>query len=130
LISELNSGSKSLEDVAKELGTDVLPTSALKRDDITVNVLPAAVQQAFTLPKGGFGSSASGVDEGRIVFQVDDIVEPPEVDPRALKQLRARIGLLYSEDIIAAYFSELEQTYGVKLNTQALARLTGSGEEP
>ena len=64
------------------------------------------------------------------MFQVDDIVEPPEVDPRALKQLRAQIGLLYSEDIIAAYFSELEQTYGVKLNTQALARITGSSEEP
>lgn len=130
MIRDLNDGSKTLEDIAKELGNDVLPTSALKRDDITVNVLPAAVQQAFTLPKGGFGSAASGVDDGRIVFQVDEIVEPPEIDPRALKQLRARIGLLYSEDIIAEYFSELEQTYGVKINSQALARLTGSGEEP
>jgi peptidyl-prolyl cis-trans isomerase D len=130
LISELNSGSKTLEDIATDLGQEVLPTSALKRDDITVNVLPPAVQQAFTLPKGGYGSGASGVDEGRIVFQVDDIVEPPEVDPRALKQLGARIGLLYSEDIIAEYFSELEQTYGVKINRPALARLTGAGEEP
>ena len=130
LISELNSGSKTLEDIATDLGQEVLPTSALKRDDITVNVLPPAVQQAFTLPKGGYGSAASGVDEGRIVFQVDDIVEPPEVDPRALKQLGARIGLLYSEDIIAEYFSELEQTYGVKINRPALARLTGTGEEP
>ena len=130
LISELNSGSKTLEGVASELGQEVLPTSALKRDDITVNVLPPAVQQAFTLPKGGYGSAASGVDEGRIVFQVEDIVEPPEVDPRALKQLGARIGLLYSEDIIAEYFSELEQTYGVKVNRQALARLTGTGEAP
>lgn len=130
LISELNSGSKTLKGVASDLGQEVLPTSALKRDDITVNVLPPAVQQAFTLPKGGYGSAASGVDEGRIVFQVEDIVEPPEVDPRALKQLGARIGLLYSEDIIAEYFSELEQTYGVKINRQALARLTGTGEAP
>ncbi len=129
LLSELNSGSKTLEDVAKELDQEVLPTSALKRDDITVNVLPAAVQQAFSLPKGGFGSAASGVDEGRIVFKVDDIVEPPEVDSRALGQLNSRIGLLYSEDIIAEYFSELEQTYGVQINRPALARLTGSGEE-
>lgn len=130
LVDELSSGSKTLEDVAKQLNTEILPTSALKRDDITVNVLPAAVQQAFTLPKGGFGSAASGVDEGRIVFQVEDIVEPPEVDPRALKQLKARIALLFSEDMIAEYFSELEQTYGVKINRQALAKLVGSGEEP
>jgi peptidyl-prolyl cis-trans isomerase D len=129
LLSELTAGSKTLDDVAKELGQEVLPTSALKRDDITVNVLPAAVQQAFALPKGGFGSAASGVDEGRILFKVDDIVEPPEVDQRALRQLNSRIGLLYSEDIIAEYFSELEQTYGVQINRPALARLTGSGEE-
>ena len=129
LVTELSSGSKSLDDVAKELGKEILPTSALKRDDITVNVLPAAVQQAFTLPKGGFGSAASGVDEGRIVFEVDEIVEPPAVDERALRQLKARVGLVLSEDVIAEYFSELETRYGVQVNRAALAKLVGNGEE-
>jgi peptidyl-prolyl cis-trans isomerase D len=130
LVTELNSGSKTLEDVAKELNTEVLPTSALKRDDITVNVLPPAVSQAFALPKGGFGSAASGVDEGRIVFQVDEIVEPPEVDERALDQVKRRVALLLSEDTIAEYFSVLESRYGVSVNQQALAKLVGNGEEP
>ena len=130
LVTQLNSGAKTLDDVAKDLGTEILPTSALKRDDITVNILPAAVSQAFALPKGGFGSAISGVDEGRIVFQVDNIVEPPEVDERSLKQLQARIGLLLSEDTIAEYFSALETRYGVRVNQQALANLVGSGEEP
>jgi peptidyl-prolyl cis-trans isomerase D len=130
LVSQLNSGSKTLEDVASELDTEVLPTSALKRDDITVNVLPPAVQQAFTLPKGGFGSAASGVDEGRIVFQVEEIVEPPVVDDRAVEQLKGRIALLLSEDTIAEYFSVLENRYGVSVNQQALAKLVGSSEQP
>ena len=129
-VSQLSSGSKTLEDVAKELDTEVLPTSALKRDDITVNVLPPAVSQAFALPKGGFGSAVSGVDEGRIVFKVDEIVEPPAVDERAIKQLNSRIGLLLSEDTIAEYFSALESRYGVSVNQQALAKLVGSSEEP
>ncbi len=129
-VTQLSSGSKTLEDVAKELDTEVLPTSALKRDDITVNVLPPAVSQAFALPKGGFGSAASGVDEGRIVFRVDEIVEPPAVDERAIKQLNSRIGLLLSEDTIAEYFSALESRYGVSVNQQALAKLVGSSEEP
>jgi peptidyl-prolyl cis-trans isomerase D len=129
-VSQLSSGSKTLEDVAKELDTEVLPTSALKRDDITVNVLPPAVSQAFALPKGGFGSAVSGVDEGRIVFRVDEIVEPPAVDERAIKQLQSRIGLLLSEDTIAEYFSALESRYGVSVNQQALAKLVGSSEEP
>jgi len=130
LVTQLNSGSKTLDDVAKELDTEILPTSALKRDDITVNVLPPAVAQAFTLPKGGFGSAASGVDEGRIVFQVDEIVEPPEVNEEALKGLRSRVALLLSEDTIAEYFSVLESRYGVSVNQQALAKLVGNGEEP
>jgi len=129
-VTQLSSGSKTLEDLAKELDTEVLPTSALKRDDITVNVLPPAVSQAFALPKGGFGSAASGVDEGRIVFRVDEIVEPPAVDERAIKQLNSRIGLLLSEDTIAEYFSALESRYGVSVNQQALAKLVGSSEEP
>ncbi len=129
LVSALSNGSKSLDDVARELGTEVLPTSALKRDDLTVNVLPPAVAQAFTLSKGGFGSAPSGVDEGRIVFQVDEIVEPPAVDENALKRLQGQIGLLLSEDTIAEYFGALETRYGVSVNQQALARLVGTGEQ-
>ncbi|MGH6736317.1 MAG: peptidyl-prolyl cis-trans isomerase [Methyloceanibacter sp.] len=130
LVTALSSGSKSLEDMAKELGTEVLPTEALKRDDITVNVLPAAVAQAFTLPKGGYGSAPSGVEEGRIVFKVEDIVAPPAIDERAIERLKSRIGLLISEDTIAEYFGALENRYGVSVNQQALAKLVGTGEEP
>jgi peptidyl-prolyl cis-trans isomerase D len=129
-VTALSNGSKTLDDVAKELKTDVLPTSALKRDDITVNVLPPAVAQAFTLPKGGFGSAPSGVEEGRIVFQVDDIVAPPVIDERAEKRIKSQIGLLLSEDTIAEYFGSLEKRYGVSVNQQALAKLVGTSEEP
>jgi peptidyl-prolyl cis-trans isomerase D len=126
----LSSGSKTLEDVAKELGTEVLPTSALKRDDITVNVLPATVAQAFTLPKGGYGSAPSGVEEGRIVFKVDEVVAPPPVDERAEEKLKAQIGRLLSEDTVAEYFGALEHAYGVTINQQALAKLVGTSEAP
>jgi len=130
LVTSLSSGSKSLEDVAKELNVDVLPTSPLKRDDITVNVLPPAVAQAFTLPKGGYGSAPSGVEEGRIVFMVDDVVAPPAIDERAAKQISRQIGLLLGEDTIAEYFGALENRYGVSVNQQALAKLVGTSEQP
>jgi peptidyl-prolyl cis-trans isomerase D len=130
LVKELSSRSKTLDDVAKELNTEVLPTSALKRDDITVNVLPAAVAQAFTLPEGGYGSAPSAVEEGRIVFQVDKVISPPPVDERAAKRLKAQLGLLMSEDTISEYFGALENRYGVSINQKALAKLVGTSEEP
>jgi peptidyl-prolyl cis-trans isomerase D len=130
LVTALSNGSKTLEDVAKELDTEVLPTSALKRGDITVNVLPAAVAQAFTLPKGGYGSARSGVEEGRIVFKVEDIIEPPAIDEKTAETIRKRVGLLLSEDTIAEYFGALEDRYGVSINQQALAKLVGTSEAP
>jgi peptidyl-prolyl cis-trans isomerase D len=128
LVNDLNGG-KSLEDVAKDLNVEVLTSDPLKRDGITVNILPATVAQAFTLPEKGFGSAPS-VGDGRIVFQVDKVTAPPPLNEAETKRLEHQLGLLMSEDAIAEYFSGLETRYGVTINQQALAKLIGSGEEP
>ena len=124
------SGGKSLEDVAKDLNQQVLTSDPLKRDSITVNVLPAAVAQAFSLPEKGYGSAPSGVEEGRIVFQVDKVTPPPQLNPSETARLKQQIGQLIGEDVVAEYFSALESRYGVSVNEQALAKLVGTGEEP
>lgn len=129
LVTGLNGG-KTLEDLAKDLNVEVLTSDPLKRDGFTVYVLPSAVAQAFTLPEKGYGSAPSGVDEGRIVFQVDKVTPPAPLDEAEAERLKKQLGLLISEDAIAEYFSALENRYGVSINQQALAKLIGSGEEP
>jgi peptidyl-prolyl cis-trans isomerase D len=129
LVTSLNGG-KTLEEVAKDLNVEVLTSDPLKRDGITVNVLPPAVAQAFTLPEKGFGSAPSGVEEGRIVFQVDKVTPPEPLDAAETERLKQQLGLLISEDAIAEYFSALENRYGVAINQQGLAKLIGGGEEP
>lgn len=129
LVTSLNGG-KTLEDVAKDLNAEVLTSDPLKRDGMTVNVLPPAVAQAFTLPEKGFGSSPSGAGEGRIVFQVDKVTPPPPVDAAETKRLEREIARLMSEDTIVEYFAALKARYGVIINQQALAKLIGGGEEP
>ena len=128
LVNDLNGG-KTLEDVAKDLNVEVLTSDPLKRDGMTVNILPATVAQAFTLLDKGFGSAPS-VEEGRIVFQLDKVTSPPPLNEAETKRLEHQLGLLMSEDAIAEYFSALETRYGVTINQQALAKLIGSGEEP
>jgi len=129
LVTSLNGG-KTLEEVAKDIGAEVLTSDPLKRDGITVNVLPPAVAQAFTLPVKGYGSAPSGQEEGRIVFQVDKVTPPEPLDTAEADRLKQQLGLLISEDAISEYFAALETRYGVKINQSALAKLTGSGEEP
>jgi peptidyl-prolyl cis-trans isomerase D len=128
LVKQLHPG-KTLEDLAKELNTQVLPTEPLKRSGLTVNVLPAAVTQAFALPQGGYGSAPSGVDEGRIVFQVDKVTPPPPLDGPSLDALKRQLKVFVGEDIIGEYFSALQARYGVTINRQALAKLAGGSEE-
>ena len=130
LVNALSAGSKTLEDVAKEFNAEVMNSDPLKRNDIGVNVLPAAVAQAFTLPQGGYGSAPSGIDEGRIVFKVEIVTPPPAPDAAGLAQVKEQLGLFVSDDVIAEYFGALESRYGVNVNQQALARLTGTGEQP
>jgi peptidyl-prolyl cis-trans isomerase D len=129
LVTSLNGG-KTLEEVAKDISAEVLTSDSLKRDGITVNVLPPAVAQAFTLPVKGYGSAPSGQEEGRIVFQVDKVTPPEPLDTAEADRLKQQLGLLISEDAISEYFAALETRYGVKINQPALAKLTGSGEEP
>ena len=129
LVKQLRAG-KTLDELAKELNTEVLPTEPLKRSGLTVNVLPAAVSQAFTLPQGGYGSASSGVNESRIVFQVDKITPAPPLDATSLAALKRQLKLFMGEDIIGEYFSALESRYGVTVNKQALAKLAGGGDEP
>lgn len=127
LVQGLQDG-KSLEDLAKELNTEVLPTEPLKRSGMTVNVLPAAVEQAFALPQGGYGSAPSGVDQARIVFQVDKITPPAPLEAATIAQLKGRMNTFMSDDMLAEYFTALEDRYGVTINQAALAKLAG-GEE-
>jgi peptidyl-prolyl cis-trans isomerase D len=129
LVTSLNGG-KTLEDVAKDLNVEILTSDALKRESMTVNVLPASVAQAFALPEKGYGSGPSGVDEGRIVFQVDKVTPPAPLGEKDLERLNKQIGLLMSQDSIEQYSEALERRYGVTVNQQALAKLIGSEEEP
>jgi peptidyl-prolyl cis-trans isomerase D len=129
LVTSLNGG-KTLEDIAKDLNVEVLTSDPLKRDSITVNILPPAVTQAFTLPEKAYGSAPSPVDNGRIVFQVDKVTPAEPLTAVEADGLKRQLGLLIGEDAIAEYFGALENRYGVYVNQQALAKLIGSGEEP
>ena len=123
-------GGKTLEDVAKDLDVEVLTSDPLKRDGMAVYILPAAVEQAFTLPEGGYGSAPSGIGEGRIVFKVDKVTPPQPLDEKEAERLKAQIKLLIGDDAISEYFAALGKRYGVKVNEKALAKLVGTNEEP
>jgi peptidyl-prolyl cis-trans isomerase D len=128
LVTSLNGG-KTLDDLAKELNTEILTTEPLKRADLAVNIMPAAVNQAYLLPKGGYGSAPSGADDKRVVFQVDSIIPPKELEATAASAIKRQLDVLVSDDIIGEYFSALEKRYGVSVNEAALNKLAGGDDQ-
>ena len=128
LLTSLNGG-KSLDDLAKELNTEIPTTEPLKRGDLAVNIMPAAMTQAFLLPKGGYGTAPSGTDDKRVVFQVDSIVPPKELEAPAAAGIKRQLDVLVSDDIIGEYFSALEKRYGVSVNEAALNKLAGGEQQ-
>ena len=128
LVTSLNGG-KTLEDIAKDLNTEIVTSDPLKRKGLTVNVLPASVEQAFALPEKGYGSGPSGVEEGRIVFQVDKVTPPPPIGEKDVERFNQQLELLLSQDATDEYAIALQQRYGVTVNQKALAKLVGSDEE-
>ena len=128
LVTSLNGG-KALDDLAKELNTEILTTAPLKRADLAVNIMPAAVNQAYLLPKDGYGSAPSGADDKRVVFQVDTIIPPKELEAQAASAIKRQLDVLVSDDIIGEYFSALEKRYGVSVNEAALNKLAGGDDQ-
>ena len=91
--------------------------------------MPAAVAQAFALPQGGYGSALTGLDGGRIIFQVDKIAPPAPLDAPTTDQLKLQMNTFISDDMLAEYFSALEDRYGVTVNKAALAKLAGGEQQ-
>jgi len=106
-----------------------LTTEPLKRADLAVNIMPAAVNQAYLLPKGGYGSAPSGADDKRVVFQVDTILPPKELEAPTASAIKRQLDVLVSDDIIGEYFSALEKRYGVSVNEAALNKLAGGDDQ-
>jgi peptidyl-prolyl cis-trans isomerase D len=128
LVASLNGG-KTLDDLAKDLKTEILTTEPLKRADLSVNIMPATMTQAYLLPKGGYGTAPSGKDDNRVVFQVDTILPPKELEAPATSAIKHQLDVLVSDDIIGEYFSALESRYGVDVNEAALNKLAGGEEQ-
>jgi peptidyl-prolyl cis-trans isomerase D len=60
------------------------------------------------------------------VFRVTAVTDPP-LDPIAGKQLSTVLQNSYSDDVVGAYVTQLENDLGVTFNQQALNQVIGGG---
>lgn len=122
-------GGKNLDEIASGLGAEVKETQAFKRQDTVAGLPPAAVAQAFALPRDGHGSASADAGKQRVVFQVTAIEPPAPPGADEAISLAETFGPQLADDLLTQYVAGLVRKFGVSRNDAVFNQITGRGEE-
>ncbi|MHA1164218.1 MAG: SurA N-terminal domain-containing protein [Alphaproteobacteria bacterium] len=115
LVDKLRGGS-SMADLAQQFELEVKESKPLKRTDSAEDLPNAAIQQAFALKQGDFGSAAAKSGEGRVVFTVTESAVPKSADAKIKQQLVQVLVPQVADDLIVQYIRGLRKEFGVNIN--------------
>jgi len=114
----------TLAQLATESGLKVVTAADLQRGKPGGFAPAKLVDAAFKTPKGVPASAEGDQVTARFVFRVTDVVDAT-LDPIASKAIATSLQNSYTDDIIGAYVTRLENDFGVTLNQQALTQVFG-----
>ena len=114
----------TLAQLAIESGLKVVTAADLQRGKPGGFAPAKLVDAAFKTIKGVPASAEGDQVTARFVFRVTDVVDAT-LDPIASKAIATSLQNSYTDDIIGAYVTRLENDFGVTLNQQALTQVFG-----
>ncbi len=123
LVDKLRSGEK-LADLALSFGVEIVESNALKRNARDADFPPVALQQAFALKKGAFGSTAAPEGKGRLIFQVTESNIPKALDSKGQDELLKSVIPEIGDDLVMQYVRALREDFGVNINQTVFQEAT------
>jgi peptidyl-prolyl cis-trans isomerase D len=131
LVERLATGA-TIETLAKETGAKAEMTSAVTRNTSPPGLTQNAVQQAFTLPKGGATSAPTVDGKARTILRVAEIIPAPAPTPEQSERLKNELARELQSDVLGEYVAGLQTRYGFSVNDAAIKEALGSGgrEQP
>ena len=125
MVGKLKVGT-ALDQLATESGLKVVTATDLQRGKPGGFAPAKLVEAAFKTPKDVPASAEGDQETARFVFRVTRVVDPA-LDPALSKTIATSLLSSYSDDIIGAYVTRLENDFGVSLNQQSLNQVIGGG---
>jgi peptidyl-prolyl cis-trans isomerase D len=116
---------EALETIAKELNLEVKLAQPVNRSQQVDGLSRAAVQRAFSLPRGGAAAVESADGASRTIIVVRTIVEPPPATPEQTAALSQELGRQLQGDALGAYVNALQTRLGFSVNEAAYRRAVG-----
>ncbi len=111
-------GGEPLVKLAEEFGTEEKKTEPLKRSSRNSGLPPAAIQQAFALKEGQFGSASTEDGKNRVLFQVAEVKVPDALDASAQQAMLRSAEIEVGDDLRVQYIRELQDEFGVSINDE------------
>jgi len=123
LIDSLNGG-QTMETVAGSLELELKKTDDLKRSARVDGIPNPAIQQAFALKQGSYGSARSEDGKSRVVFKVVEIKSPASASGDDRKTLTDSLKRSISDDVVTQYIRALREEVGVDINQKIFQEAT------
>jgi peptidyl-prolyl cis-trans isomerase D len=120
---------ESLDTIAKETGAKVQKTTPITRNLAPTGLTQGAVQQAFSLAKGGASSALTADGKSRIIFRVAEITPAPVATTEQAERIKAELTRQMQGEAMTAYFSALQKRYGLTVNEAMVRQVLGRGTD-
>lgn len=124
LVDRIGKG-EALEDVAKELKLEVKIAQPVTRSQQGEGLTRAAVQRAFSLPRGGAAAVESADSQSRTIIVVRTVVDPAAPTDEQRKSLSQELARQLQADSIGAYVNALQTRLGFTVDQTVYRRTLG-----
>lgn len=118
-------GGEKMEAIAKKMFAKVEKTAAIKRADTPAGLPQAAVQQAFTLAKGGATNVPAQDGKAHVIIRVAEITAAPPATDEQTAALKADVAKQVRVDLLEQYVGGLRTRYGYTVNEKLLKQALG-----
>lgn len=119
-----------LDKLAGELGKDTLKSPPLNRSINNETFSREAIVKLFATPEGQTTWGTVGFGENLIVMRVTEIIEPTQAEMSVLPRLAQREQEKLQTALLGQLLTSLQNSYGVRIDTQALLDNTGATQTP
>ncbi len=124
-LAEKARGGKSMEELAKEAGTEFGKTEPIKRNARISDLSSAAIGRAFTLPADGVATASAPSAPAQSVFKVVEIATPEPVAGEEAEQIRSALLSGMENDLATQYLSGLRSNFDYTVNREVLNQTFG-----
>jgi peptidyl-prolyl cis-trans isomerase D len=129
LAERANAGA-SLEDLARESGSEVKTSQGLKRSTASQDFDGPAVTALFSVPPGGVTFAPEADGQGAKVIQSQAVLAPP-FDPKSAEadEIRKPASQAAGLDLLGSYLANLQNQLGITVNETLWRQITGAPQQ-